>query len=143
MNDVIVNKIASIQRCTQRAREEFAADPDGFDTNFTRQDAAALNVLRACELAIDLANHVIKMRQLGIPTSSAESVDLLRQAGIIDADLTRQLQKMVRFRNIIVHRYEHLELSVLKGVITNSLDDLLAFGQRVLAFENTSTGKDT
>lgn len=141
MNDVIIGKFDSIQRCIQRARQEYAADPDGFDTNFTRQDAATLNVLRACELAIDLANHLIKTRQLGIPTSSADSFDLLRQAGIIDDTLTRQLQKMVRFRNIIVHNYEQLELAVLRGVITASLDDLLAFGQRVLVFEGTGSEK--
>ena len=55
MKDVALNKIQSIQRCVQRAREEYAADPDSFDTNFTRQDAAVLNVLRACEQSIDLA----------------------------------------------------------------------------------------
>ncbi|MDD2903897.1 MAG: hypothetical protein PHU44_15835 [Syntrophales bacterium] len=49
MNDIIINKIQSIQRCIQRAREEYASDPDGFDTNYTRQDAAIFNVLRACE----------------------------------------------------------------------------------------------
>ena len=30
-----------------------------FDTNYTKQDAAVLNVLRACEQAIDLANYLI------------------------------------------------------------------------------------
>lgn len=29
MNEVVLNKIQSIQRCVRRAREEFAADPDG------------------------------------------------------------------------------------------------------------------
>lgn len=142
MNDVIANKIASIQRCIQRAREEYAADPDGFDTNFSRQDAATLNVLRACELSVDLANHVIRVWQLGIPTSSANSFDLLRQAGVIEEDLTRQLQKMVRFRNIIIHPYEQLELAILRNVITANLNDLLAFGQRVLAFEARGTSED-
>ena len=60
MNDIVINKIQSIQRCIVRAREEYAADPDGFATNFTRQDAAVLNILRASEQAIDLANHLIK-----------------------------------------------------------------------------------
>lgn len=142
MNDVVLNKIASIQRCIQRAREEFAADPDGFDTDFTRQDAATLNVLRACEQAIDLANHVIKTRQLGVPTSSADSFDLLRQAGILDDELTRQLQKMVRFRNIVIHNYERLALAVLRSVITDNLDDLLAFGQQILTFLDSMTGED-
>jgi hypothetical protein len=38
---------------------------------------AILNVTRACETAIDLANHIIKKEKLGIPASSAESFSLL------------------------------------------------------------------
>ena len=49
MNDIVTNKIQSIQRCVLRAREEYGADRDGFAINYTRQDAAILNVLRACE----------------------------------------------------------------------------------------------
>lgn len=59
MSDLVVNKIQSIQRCVRRAREEFEADPTTFATDYSRQDAAILNVLRACETAIALANHVI------------------------------------------------------------------------------------
>lgn len=55
MNDLVINKIQSIQRCIQRAREEYGSDPEGFDTNYTKQDAAILNVVQACEQAIDLA----------------------------------------------------------------------------------------
>jgi uncharacterized protein YutE (UPF0331/DUF86 family) len=94
MNDIIINKIQSMQRCIQRAREEYAADPDGFEANYTRQDAAILNVLRACEQAIDLANYLIRRHKLGIPTSSTESFDLLRQKGIIVAPLAEKLKRM-------------------------------------------------
>ena len=55
MKDIVINKIQNIQRCVRRAREEYQADRDGFAANYTRQDAALLNVLRACETAIDLA----------------------------------------------------------------------------------------
>lgn len=44
-DDIAINKIQSIQRCIRRAREEYAADPEGFDANFTRQDAAMQNDL--------------------------------------------------------------------------------------------------
>ena len=77
MNDVVINKIQSIQRCVRRAREEYQANRDGFAGDYTRQDAALLNVVRACETAIDLANHVIRARKLGIPVSSADSFELL------------------------------------------------------------------
>lgn len=131
MNDVVLNKLQSIQRCARRAREEFAADPKGFDTNFTRQDAAILNVLRACEQTIDLANHVIKSEKLGIPTSSSESFDLLREAGILEQELAEKLQRMVGFRNTVVHHYQRLDAAIVRSVISSGLDDLLLFSDRI------------
>lgn len=134
MNDIVLNKIQSIQRCIRRAREEYAADPDGFEENFTRQDAAVLNVLRACEQSIDLANHVIKTRKLGIPTSSGESFTLLQAEGAIERGLNDRLQKMVGFRNAIVHHYQRMDIAIVRAVISSGLDDLVTFGDRVLTY---------
>ena len=133
MNDIVVNKIQSIPRCILRAREEFAADPDGFDTNFTRQDAAILNILRASEQSIDLANYVIKTRKLGIPVSTAESFDLLQIHGAIGSDLAGRLRGMVGFRSAVVHRYQRTDMVIVRKVIESGLDDLIAFGDAMLA----------
>lgn len=134
MNDIAVNKIASIQRCVQRARQEYGRDPKGFDTDYTRQDAAILNVLRACEQAIDLANHVIKTGKMGIPTTSADSFDLLRDQSVIDAELSTRLKRMIGFRNTIIHEYQRMDLKIVKAVIVTGLDDLIVLGDRVMAF---------
>lgn len=40
MNDIVINKIQSIQRCLERVREEYNKNPDGFDSDYTLQDAA-------------------------------------------------------------------------------------------------------
>lgn len=48
-DDVVLNKAASIERCVARAREEYAKDPGTFEKDLTRQDAAILNLQRACE----------------------------------------------------------------------------------------------
>ncbi len=132
MNDVVINKIQSIQRCVQRARAEYGADPQRFESDFTRQDAALLNVLRACEQAIDLANHVIKSQKLGIPSSSAESFDLLQAKSIIDSALSEKLKKMIVFRNTLVHQYQRMDFEIVKSVILSGLDDLVEFGDRIL-----------
>lgn len=134
MNDIVINKIQSIQRCVERAREEYGSAPEEFETNYTAQDAATLNILRACEQAIDLANHLIRTRKMGIPTSSAESFDLLLARGVIDKDLAEKLKRMVHFRNIVVHQYERLDMDILKSVIDSGLDDVVEFGDRVRGF---------
>jgi uncharacterized protein YutE (UPF0331/DUF86 family) len=136
MNDIIINKIQSIQRCVQRAREEYQTDPEGFDTNYTRQDAAIFNVLRACEQAIDLANHVIRKHKLGVPNSSTESFDLLGRKSVIDAVLAEKLKKMVHFRNTVIHQYRGTDMNILKAVIVTGLNDLIDFGDRIMEFAN-------
>lgn len=53
-DDLLVNKAATIERCVARAREEYDADPESFAADFTRQDAAILNIQRACEAALGM-----------------------------------------------------------------------------------------
>jgi uncharacterized protein YutE (UPF0331/DUF86 family) len=138
MNDIVVEKIQSIQRCVRRAREEYRTDPVGFETNFTAQDAALLNVLRACEQAIDLANHVVRSYKLGIPTSSAASFDLLQEGTVIDLDLAHRLRRMVSFRNLLIHQYQQIDLALVRVVITTGLDDLVQLCDRILLFTSTN-----
>jgi uncharacterized protein YutE (UPF0331/DUF86 family) len=132
MNDIVINKVQSIQRCVERAREEYNADPAGFGTNFTRQDAAVLNVLRACEQAIDVANHIIKTRKMGIPASSAQSFELLQQKSVIDQALAESLIKMIHFRNTVTHQYQRMDIQIVQKVITAGLDALIRFGDCIL-----------
>jgi len=134
MNDIVINKIQSIQRCVERARQEYGSDPNKFSTHYTSQDAAVLNVLRACEQAIDLANHIIQTHKMGIPTASAESFDLLRAKDVIDLALSEKLKQMVHFRNIVVHPYQRMDIEIVTSVIVSGLEDLIQFGDRVKEF---------
>lgn len=36
VDDVVLNKAASIERCVARAREEYARDPSSFEEDYTR-----------------------------------------------------------------------------------------------------------
>lgn len=68
-DDVILSKAAVIERCVARALEEYHADSQTFSTNFTRQDAAILNVQRACQAALDLGQHIVRRNKLGVRQS--------------------------------------------------------------------------
>ena len=125
MNDVVINKIQSIQRCIGRAREEYNLAGSSFEKNFTHQDAAILNLTRACEQAIDLANYVIRNRRLGIPTQSSDSFGLLADHGIISSELGDKLVRMTGFRNTAVHQYQKLNIYIVISIIEKDLDDLI------------------
>jgi len=53
-NDVILNKIETIERCINRIISVYDNNPDNLD-DYTKQDSIILNIQRSCEAVIDLA----------------------------------------------------------------------------------------
>jgi uncharacterized protein YutE (UPF0331/DUF86 family) len=131
-DDVLINKAATIERCVKRAREEYVSDQAGFATDFTRQDAAILNILRACEAALDMGQHLIRREKLGLPQSARDVFTFLAQRGWIEADLAERLKRMVGFRNIAVHDYQSLQLPVTTAILEKHLDEFLQYSQALL-----------
>jgi len=134
--DVILNKKESLERCIKQVREYYARPSDvDFKEDHLRQDAIAVNLQRATELAIDMANHVIKERKLGLPKESRQSFELLGTSGIIPQELARTLQGMVGFRNILVHEYQKLDIEIMIDIIENRLRDMIDFSNLLLRSE--------
>ncbi len=132
LDDVLINKAATIERCVGRAQAELAAAGANFASDFTRQDAAILNVQRACEAALDMGQHIIRREKLGVPQSARDVFSLLGAAGWIEPMLVLNLQKMVGFRNIAVHDYQTLLIPIVVEVITKHLDDFLQYSSTLL-----------
>jgi uncharacterized protein YutE (UPF0331/DUF86 family) len=132
VDDVLINKTATIERCVARVREEYIKNPATFLIDFTRQDAAILNIQRACEAALDMGQHVIRREKLGVPQSARDVFTLLAQGGWIDAALADKLKCMVGFRNIAVHDYQAMQLPILVSIIETYLDEFLEYSQASL-----------
>ncbi|MCG8553704.1 MAG: DUF86 domain-containing protein [Proteobacteria bacterium] len=135
MDDVAVNKAASIERCIKRINEEYRGDASNLRANITRQDSIVLNLQRACEAAIDLAMHLVRKHKLGVPQETREAFEKLESASVLDARLSRSLRSMVGFRNIAVHDYRKLDLEIVQAIIDKHLDDLLEFTRLTLERE--------
>lgn len=131
-DDVLLNKAASIERYVRRAREEYTRDPASFASDFTRQDAAILNIQRACEAALDMGQHLIRRERLGVPQSARDVFSLLAQAAWIDPALADGLKRMVGFRNIAVHDYQNLQMPITISIIQNHLDEFLQYSRALL-----------
>jgi len=124
-DDILLNKAAIIERCCRRVQEELRANPD-LD-NYTHVDALTLNVERACQAAIDMAMHVVAIRHLGMPQSSADAFRLLGSAGVLGKTTVLRLQAMTGFRNIAVHQYQVMDPAILRRVAEHGWQDLQQF----------------
>lgn len=108
VKDIILNKAQIIERCLERINEVYDNNEENLG-NFTKQDSIILNIQRMCEACIDLGMHYAAEHKLGIPQSSRDVFDLLKQESLISYDLAESLKKMVGFRNIAVHDYQNIK----------------------------------
>jgi len=129
--DVVLAKAAAIQRCLKRIKETTRLDPKSLD-DIDKQDIFILNLQRAVQAAIDLAIHIVASEGLGLSDTIKDNFKFLKNAGIIDEELTRRMESMVGFRNIAIHDYQAIDSDILKSILVKNLKDLEDFYTTVL-----------
>lgn len=126
--DILLAKIASIRKSLERIRAVTGGTSESLN-DLDIQDIFVLNLQRAVQATIDLAAHLVADEKIGLPTNLKENFSLLESRQIIDPSLSRRLQAMVGFRNIAVHDYQQLDLTILKSILEHRLGDLDEFIQ--------------
>lgn len=137
VNDVLINKAATIERCIKRVREEYAKAGSNFANDYSRQDAAILNIQRACEAALDMGQYIIRTQRLGLTQSARDVFDILAKEKQIDITIADTMKRMIGFRNIAVHDYQKLLLPIVESIINNHLDDFLQYSSQLVKASST------
>jgi len=131
--DVVLAKVAIIQRCLRRIKETTNLDPQRIE-NLDKQDIFILNLQRAVQATIDLATHIIASEGLGLSDSIKDNFTLLEKAQIISKEITHNMESMTGFRNIAIHDYQAIDIKILKSILTKNLKDLEEFYTAVLLY---------
>lgn len=53
--------------------------------------------------------------------------EVLRREGIISEQLSKNLEDMAGFRNLLVHRYGDIDIEELRDILENDMDDVREF----------------
>jgi uncharacterized protein YutE (UPF0331/DUF86 family) len=125
--DLIIAKAASVRVHLDRIAAKAGADLQVFMSDVDHQDIVAFNLHLAVENCIDIAAHIISENGWGVPGSASEMFYLLEDRGILDPELTERMIKAVGLRNLIVHEYGKIDLSLLFATVRNNLNDLNSY----------------
>jgi uncharacterized protein YutE (UPF0331/DUF86 family) len=120
--DLLLKKAGIIERCCNRAREEYERDPTTFTDDITRQDAATLNVIRAWEAAIEMGDYVIGCARLGPAQDEREVITLLAGHGWIAPVVAENLKRTGEFCRA-EWDYQAAPLPALVTIIKRGLGD--------------------
>ncbi|MEW6374501.1 MAG: DUF86 domain-containing protein [Thermodesulfobacteriota bacterium] len=121
----IEESLDRLKRIGGKPKGEFLEDQD-------LKDIACYRLLVAIEAALGLCYHVSAKHLKKVPEGYAECFSILADSGIIPADLSERLQKMARFRNLLIHMYWKVDYSTLYEMIQNNLNDLRHFSKAIV-----------
>ena len=128
---VIFNKYTIIENCIKRINSVYDGKLESLK-DYNIQDIIVLNLQRACQAAIDIAMHVISVRNLGAPQSGKAAFAILENNNIINKEISENMQGMIGFRNIAIHEYQELNIDILKNILDKHLDELIEFARAIL-----------
>ena len=100
--DVVLAKTDAIQRCLKRIKDVTGLKPDTLE-DLDIQDIFILNLQRAVQSAIDLATHIIASEGLGVSDTIKGNFILLEKSGVINKRMSKKMQSMVGFTEILLH----------------------------------------
>jgi Uncharacterized conserved protein len=125
--DLIRARCAEIEESVTRLEAFRTLSLEAFLSDRDALDVASYRLLIAIEASLALCYHVSAKRLRKVPEEYAACFGLLYEDGLISEDLTKRLQHMARFRNLLVHVYWKIDYSRVYTVICDHLGDLRAF----------------
>ena len=122
----IEESVQRLETLSARSLPEFLADRDA-------QDIACYRLLIAIEAALSLCYHVSSRRLRTAPESYADCFAVLGDAGLLPSDLVPRLQRMAKYRNLLVHVYWNVDYRRVHRAMQEDLGDLRAFAAAIVA----------
>lgn len=116
--------VAQLDRLSKLGKDEFLEDPD-------KLGSAKYYFIVAIESCVDIANHIISSERYRRPLDFADAFTVLYENGLVDERVKEQLQKMTRFRNLLVHVYGKVDDQRVYEFLKTNLDDFSTFASQI------------
>lgn len=95
------------------------------------------------ETCVDIAGHIISDKAFRTPTSYSDTFKVLHENGALATGLFTKMEKMAKFRNVVVHHYDIVDAEIVVGILKRDLNDFSGFQAAVVALLEEEQGEET
>ena len=131
---LIGRKLAAIETYLGQLKEFSGFSLENYEADWKAQRAVERTLQILIEQCVDIANHLISDRAMRMPSGYSDTFKVLVENGVIDEELFRSLERMARFRNLIVHQYEKIDPAIVLKILRESLPDVDKYKKAVIGF---------
>ena len=132
---IVAKKIDSILKCLNRIEQRLPETENAFFTDYDAQDVVVLNLTRTIQMSVDIATHILSCLDGPVPGTMAEAFLSLKQFNIITPEIADKMKLSVSYRNVAVHSYDEIDLSITYDIASHHLNDFKSYITQILKFQ--------
>jgi len=121
--------------------QEMMPSDEEYYTNLVRRRACEKTIEIAVDSLIDIASMIVASERFGLPIDEGNIIDLIAEHNVIDKELGEKIKDMKGFRNILVHRYGHVDDEIVYRILLTGLSDFYDFEKQVDRYLKTEVTK--
>lgn len=132
--DIVLRKLSELETYSNQLREFSGITIQSYREEWKTQRIVERTLQIMIESCADIANHIVSDKGMRAPTGYADTFKVLHENRIISAELFATMEKMAKFRNIVVHQYEEVDAEIVVAILKKHLADFERFKAAVLGY---------
>ncbi len=132
--NILLRKISDLEMYKKQIREFSDITFQTYKSDWKTQRIVERTLQIMIETCADIANHIVSDRSMRAPISYADTFRVLLENNIIDSELFIIMEKMAKFRNVVVHQYEEVDSEIVIVILKKHLRDFDRFIDAILAY---------
>ncbi|MBU0457592.1 MAG: DUF86 domain-containing protein [Nanoarchaeota archaeon] len=131
LNEKILIKLEEMDKYLTELETMLPEEEKEYLQDLTLRRACEKTIELAIESVIDMISIIVAQQKLGLPQSEDDLIKIISDKKIISHDLSNKIKQMKGFRNILVHKYGHIDDKLVYKYLKEEWDDFLVFEKEI------------
>ena len=131
---LIGRKLARMDTYLTQVREFSKISENQYKKNWKTQRIVERTLQILVEECIDIANHIISDEAMRLPGGYADAFQVLMENRIINKKLSAMMEKMAKFRNVIIHQYGKIDPAIVVSILRRNLGDFEKYKKAIIKY---------
>ncbi|OLS15090.1 MAG: hypothetical protein RBG13Loki_1277 [Promethearchaeota archaeon CR_4] len=108
-------------------KEKSRGSLENLSTDLKLQYSILYLLQNSIQIMIDIANHILARKTHNIPSEAGNVFDALEKEQLIPTGHAKKFKQMVKFRNLVIHRYQDIDTNLIYTILHENLTDFESF----------------
>lgn len=131
---LVLRKLADLDEYLGQISEYADISVDEYSNDWKVQRIVERTLQMMIETCLDISGHIISAAGYRAPDSYADMFRILQENGILKKSHLPAMDKMAKFRNIVVHQYEKIDPTIVITILSKHLSDFLRFKDAIIEY---------